>query len=296
MVNAIFYHKPDSVYKDKIDERYHFPHQYLSRVKQTVGSFIIYYGPKKDNGPSYISIARVTNIIDDPISPKHYYANVESYIDFDRPVHYKENGGFESKLFKPDGTVNGGRSVQAIRLIEKAEFSSIVEAGLSAKDDWPDRYDEKPAAPKEVYSGMQESHQLFIERPIVEQLTSRKFRDKKFAQNIKRLYDRTCAFTGLRLINGHGRPEVVAAHIVPVEHNGSDAVQNGIALSGTVHWMFDRGLLSLEDDFSILKSRHLNHDVTNLLVADMKALVPSNPNHRPHVNALRWHRENCFKQ
>ena len=135
-----------------------------------------------------------------------------------------------------------------------------------------------------------------MERSIVEQITNRKFRDRKFAQNIKRLYDRTCAFTGLRLINGKGRPEVEAAHIIPVEHNGSDAVQNGIALSGTVHWMFDRGLLSLDDDFSILKSRHLNHDVSNLLVADMKARVPENPNHRPHPQSLKWHRENCFKQ
>lgn len=134
-----------------------------------------------------------------------------------------------------------------------------------------------------------------MERPIVEQLTNRKFRDRKFAQNIKRLYDRTCAFTGLRLINGKGRPEVEAAHIIPVEHNGSDSIRNGIALSGTVHWMFDRGLLSLTDDFSILKSRHLNHDVSNLLVADMKAKVPRNPNHRPHPESLKWHRENCFK-
>lgn len=50
MSNAIFYHKPDSIYKDKINEKYHFPAQYLSRVQKTVGNFITYYGPKQKLG------------------------------------------------------------------------------------------------------------------------------------------------------------------------------------------------------------------------------------------------------
>ncbi|WP_200841053.1 HNH endonuclease [Geminicoccus flavidas] len=34
--------------------------------------------------------------------------------------------------------------------------------------------------------------------------------------------------------------------------HGSNQVRNGIALSGTVHWMFDRGLVSIAPDHSIL--------------------------------------------
>ena len=97
--------------------------------------------------------------------------------------------------------------------------------------------------------------------------------------------------TGLKLINGGGRAEVNAAHIRPVENDGPDSVQNGIALSGTVHWMFDRGLLSLDDDYSILLSRKLNHDVSHLLNRDMKALVPTDKRLRPHPAFLQWHRE-----
>ena len=58
--------------------------------------------------------------------------------------------------------------------------------------------------------------------------------------------------TGLRIINGGGRSEVQAAHIRPVASSGPDSVRNGLALSGTAHWMFDRGLLSIGDDYSIL--------------------------------------------
>ncbi len=35
-------------------------------------------------------------------------------------------------------------------------------------------------------------------------------------------------------------------------------VQNGLALSGTLHWMFDRGLIGFSDDHDILVSRHVN--------------------------------------
>ncbi len=55
-----------------------------------------------------------------------------------------------------------------------------------------------------------------------------------------------------------GRAEVDAAHIRPVEANGPDILTDGIALSGTAHWMFDRGLISLSDEPDILISGQAN--------------------------------------
>jgi hypothetical protein len=81
---------------------------------------------------------------------------------------------------------------------------------------------------------------------------SRIMRDRVFRRIVLRAYDQRCAITGLKLINGGGRAEVAAAHIRPVEASGPDIVNNGIALSGTAHWMFDRGLISLSDDLEIL--------------------------------------------
>ncbi|MGH6673150.1 MAG: HNH endonuclease [Xanthobacteraceae bacterium] len=43
--------------------------------------------------------------------------------------------------------------------------------------------------------------------------------------------------TGLQIINGGGRAEVQAAHIRPVAAGGFDSVRNGLALSGTIHWI-----------------------------------------------------------
>lgn len=296
-MKVVFYHKPDSVYDDVTGERYHFPSQYLSRVESAIDDWIVYYGPLKGL-PSryYTGIARLTQIREDPELAKHYYADLTDYIDFDSPVDYRADGGFEKRLVLPDGSVSGGQAQNAVRQISDAEFVSIVRAGLSRPDEWPDRYDDKDLSddafsepPQPGLTGEP------YDRAIIEQLTRRKWRDRKFKYHVRAAYDRTCAFTGLRLINGKGRPEVEAAHIRPVEHGGNDWVRNGIALSGTVHWMFDRGLLSLSDDLRIMSSRQLNYDVSHLLNKDMKARVPSDPRLQPHPDYLGWHRSNIFK-
>lgn len=292
MVAAIFYHKANSVYDDLPALYYHFPKQYLSRVEQVIGQTIVYYGPlDREMGRFYWATAIVTGIRQDLLRPDHFYADLDKYIGFDRLVGYQENGGFERKLIQGDGKVNGGHAVQAVRVISDEECNAILNAGLSEESPWPERYDQPDTIANEFDHPPQEP----LERPFIEQLVNRRFRDVKFRQHVRIAYDRRCAFTGLRLINGKGRPEVEAAHIMPVEKDGPDSVQNGIALSGTVHWMFDRGLLSMEDDFTILKSRQLNHDVSHLLRPDMKAIVPDNPRLRPHPYYLDWHRTNCFK-
>ena len=53
-----------------------------------------------------------------------------------------------------------------------------------------------------------------------------------------------------------GKAEVQAAHIWSVADGGPDIVQNGIALSATCHWLFDRHLISLGDEYGLLVSHN----------------------------------------
>src|SRR5690606_32561156 len=113
---------------------------------------------------------------------------------------------------------------------------------------------------------------------------SRIIRDRAFRRVVLRAYDERCAVTGLKLINGGGRAEVAAAHIRPVEANGPDIVSNGLALSGTAHWMFDRGLISVSDTMEIVVSRHVNDrdGVDSLINRTGKLIGPIRDRHRPH--------------
>ena len=128
-------------------------------------------------------------------------------------------------------------------------------------------------------------------------LTMRTVRDRVFRSRVLKAYDKRCAFTGFQFINDGGRAEVEAAHIKSVEAKGPDVVQNGLALSGTVHWMFDRGLLSLADNGQILLSNHINDvdGVRKILNSSGRARFPDAEAERPDGAFVRWHREHCFK-
>ncbi|HKN28714.1 MAG TPA: HNH endonuclease [Roseiarcus sp.] len=69
-----------------------------------------------------------------------------------------------------------------------------------------------------------------------------------------------------------------------------------LALSGTVHWTFDRGLISIADNHELLFAKgKIPEPVMGLLNPDRRLLAPSRPEQAPHPIFLRWRRENVFK-
>lgn len=132
-------------------------------------------------------------------------------------------------------------------------------------------------------------------RTIVKQLTIRTVRDRAFAEQIRTAYAGQCALTGLKVANGGGWLEMEAAHIQPVKDHGPDSVRNGIALSRTVHALFDRGFISLDDNFRVLVSKsHPIPDKLQRLLLE-RAQVPESVNVRPHPEFVAYHRSQIFK-
>jgi putative restriction endonuclease len=126
---------------------------------------------------------------------------------------------------------------------------------------------------------------------------SRPFRDRAFKYAVRAAYDNKCTLTGLRLINGGGRPEVEAAHIKPVADDGPDTVRNGLALSGTVHWLIDRGLISIGDDYKILVANNRVPDnAIRLLNQNGMVNLPKDQTLYPNAHYLKFHRDQVFKK
>lgn len=297
MPYAVFLHRSDSIYSDIPAEQYQFPPQYLRRVEATVGDWIVYLEPSKVRDTrGYFAVARVREVIPDPGTPGMYLALIEpgTYLDFASPVPFNGPEGIvERGVLNEEGRISG-RAQSAVRPLSAADFHRIVTAGLDELDALLPRLDE--AMP----GGFAEDQAPFVfeqERERAIQLTSRVLRDRVFRRIVLRAYDQRCAVTGLKLINGGGRAEVAAAHIRPVEANGPDILTNGIALSGTAHWMFDRGLIALSDDLEILVSRQVNDadGVRGMINRSGRALCPTRVSQRPHPRFLAWHRENQFK-
>jgi putative restriction endonuclease len=296
---GVFIHRSDSIYDDSPAERYQFPSQYLGRANACVGDWIIYYEPRKVEATrGYFGAAKVLQIIPDPKIAGMYLALIEagSYLDFVRPVPFNgPDGILERGVLNEHGRISG-RAQSAVRSISPDDFNRILAMGLDDVEPLLPRVDDTSSFPQ--LSEDQLPFEYEENRDRVSRLLSRTVRDRAFRRIILGAYDQRCAITGLRLINGGGRAEVDAAHIRPVEANGPDIVNNGIALSGTAHWMFDRGLIGLDDDFKILISRHVNDpdSVRALINGTGHALPPQRPLQRPHPVFLKWHREQCFKK
>lgn len=297
MANGVFIHREDSIYRDTPAIRYHFPKQYLGRAQACIGDWILYYEPVKvRQSRGYWAVARVDSISPDPDQAGMYYAMIAEgdFVQFSTPVPFKIDGLVVERGLLNEGMKNSGRTQAAVRPISTQDFLRIVNLGLREDGELLPRQ-EMPVTDNRVRDEVAAFE--FGSRERVQQLVSRPLRDRAFRRTVLDAYDSRCALTGLKLINGGGRAEVEAAHIRSVEADGPDIVSNGLALSGTVHWMFDRGLLSLADDLSILISRHVNdrNSIGSLLYASGRARPPSRRADLPHPVFLNWHREHCFK-
>jgi putative restriction endonuclease len=296
MTKLVLLHKADSIYDDEPDRVYDFPRSYLRAVEEGVGDWVVYYEPVKAGPRGYFAVAKVQSVVPKPGVEGRYLALIEpgSFLPFDREVPRLVDGRpLESALAAADGRQKAGGAQQlAVRRLPDREFAAIVGLGLPAELE-----SIEAARYGAAQDGMDEAAAPF-DRPVVERLTSRRYRDVAFRRKVLEAYDYRCAMSGLRLRNGGGRPEVQAAHIIPVNRQGSDSVRNGLALSGTLHWMFDRGLLSVAEDMTILISRNkVPTEVSNRLIRpDRRLCLPADSRDWPHPENLRWHRETVYGQ
>lgn len=289
MANGVFTTQVKPSYDDVREEYYHFPAIYFGEALKTVGDWILYYEPRREHAAStratgrqsYIAMAFVTRIERDPDDSGSYYAFLKDYTEFPSPVPFREGRHyFESGLQKMDGSTNKGRFGRSVRSIPVAEFETISRLGMAPAIADVEAMEEVAETQSE-YAG-----------PRRKVLTSRAVRDAAFSRVVTQAYDRTCAMTGLRLINSSGGAEVEAAHIRSVSDDGPDSPRNGIALSRTIHWMFDRHWLAIGDGGEILVAEKLVPKTVQDLLNPGRCITRlGDTNLAPHLVFIRFHRQ-----
>jgi len=275
-------------YKDIPGLAYHYPkQQYQATIEQLVGALVLMYEPRrggksadsKTGGRSaFTGFAFVESLWDDPTDPTHGFAELRYSMDFNAPVPLGKTH------------VSGNALQTAILQIPHEEASRIVRVGIAVA---------AGVAGAEFREGLSDIAELIdvATRPIEQIVRNQRVRDASFHYRVvEKVYAGQCALTGIRMTNGRGRAETDAAHIRPVANDGPDTIRNGIALMKSLHWAFDRGLVSLADDGKILTvERGLDAPVRGLLRADGQAMLPRLADERPHPAFLAWHRKNVFK-
>ena len=122
-------------------------------------------------------------------------------------------------------------------------------------------------------------------------------RDPAFRRAVLSAYDETCSVCGFHLISSTGISVIDAAHILPFHKFQNDDIRNGLALCKTHHWLFDRGLLTLDDSYRVMISPSIEEEMPRGAVTRFRKkeiCLPREEEKRPSELAIEWHREKVY--
>lgn len=275
-----------ATYDDEPGRWYHFPRRlYESKIRSALGQLVLLYEPERGGTSSssrsggrkaFFAWAILGELQPDPRSDEHAYVTYAHYREL--PVTVPPSlVGFNAKLLQ-----------SAVFPVPASTVEAVLQHGMAPL----------LGATEATYGLVDRSIPWAAEgRMFREVVRDEVVRDRTFRYKvIEQAYRGRCVMTGMALTNGKGRAEVDAAHIKPVSEGGPDIVSNGLALTKTVHWAFDRGLVSAADDGRILVvERGMPDDLRRLLRPQGTLAPPERPQYAPHNKFLAWHREHVFK-
>jgi len=169
----------------------------------------------------------------------------------------------------------------------KAEFLAVKNAGRSYLQDL------------ETYL-LNEKEALYKQLQPVDDEETRFVRGGLFKKLVPKVYDFTCAISGMKVIAVDGSSLVEACHIVPISISGDDKVTNGIALCPNLHTAFDRGMIGVDERLRVVVSPLLADNLMspyNLKQFHGKPLqLPFGEVHYPKMEHFLWHIQERFKR
>jgi putative restriction endonuclease len=126
-----------------------------------------------------------------------------------------------------------------------------------------------------------------------------KGREARFRLKVVSLYNYTCALTGYRLMTISSGGIVDAAHIHQFSDSRNNDVRNGIALCKNAHWLFDEGLWTIADDYTVkvAKGTFAEHSPDQKPLSDyqgQRLCLPRDAAVYPDPARLEWHRRKKF--
>ncbi|SHM58421.1 putative restriction endonuclease [Cyclobacterium lianum] len=144
-----------------------------------------------------------------------------------------------------------------------------------------------------------EEYRTEIQNLILQQNEEEIFiRGDLFKREIPKIYSHTCGISGMRIDATLDISMIDACHIKPFSQSFDDTIKNGIALCPNLHRAFDRGLISIDENFCVLVSKCFEEQQSAYSIRDFEHKtinLPAKREHWPLQANLQWHRENIFK-
>ena len=185
-------------------------------------------------------------------------------------------------------------AARAVQVLLDEHFAPSLQADLRATlglEDLAEAYGMPSTLPRSMADQVAESPAVTTEFVA----SRRRKRDASFRAQVLAAYDQRCAVSGFQALLGGTLFCLEAAHVHWHSHGGPSTVANGLALTPTLHKLFDHGAWSLDDNRRVIVSRHFSG--SDVALGELRALegrplrAPA-PGYAPlDLECIRWHRE-----
>lgn len=175
-------------------------------------------------------------------------------------------------------------SVSYLKNVTEVQYSIELEIKNQIVNDSKEEYLTKMQSLEEVLTEEEFQEERFIRGGI-------------FKKEIPRIYNQQCCISGMKIQTTSNAQMVDACHIIPFSISNDDTITNGICLSPNLHRAFDRGLITINEDYIVRISPSVSESKSAygiMQFAGKRIDLPSDVKLYPSIQNLSWHRKECF--
>lgn len=163
-------------------------------------------------------------------------------------------------------------------------------------------YDLENIIKEQILNDTKEEYQTLMNEIAIE-LTENEIEEERyirgsvFKREIPKIYQNQCCISGMRIEATTNAQMIDACHIVPFSISNDDTVSNGISLSPNLHRAYDRGLITINEDYIVRISPVVKENETPFSIsqfAGRRIILPENNKDYPSPENLMWHKKEVF--
>lgn len=118
-----------------------------------------------------------------------------------------------------------------------------------------------------------------------------------FKRTIPKIYNNSCCISGMQIESTANIQMIDACHIIPFSISNDDTIPNGLSLSPNLHRAFDRGLITINNNFIVRVSPIVKDNSSVYSISQFegtKIQLPNDEKWYPSLESLRWHNKETF--
>lgn len=175
------------------------------------------------------------------LAKKKWHLEIKASINLSDPVLFSHQQGFDREKYLDKVISTGGFKQQSEA---NSEFFDLFDEIVHCEE----------VATEDDDFGVEQGHEENTSSPLSKVMRSILERrgQPKFRRDLLKLYNDRCCVTGCKVMD-----LLEAAHINPYSEEGDNSLSNGLILRADIHTLFDRNLLTIDENCVVRISKDL---------------------------------------